>query len=118
MRNFFLLLLFSFVSWGADQPNFIVIFADDMGYADLECFGAPKTKTPHLNQMAAEGMKMTDFHVASPVCSPSRSALLTGRYPLNIGTAKGVFFPTSQDGMPAKEITIAEMLKQKNYETG
>ncbi|NQZ58063.1 MAG: sulfatase [Lentisphaeraceae bacterium] len=117
MKVLLLLLCFCSALIAEKKTNFIVIFADDMGYADLECFGAPKTKTPNLNKMAAEGMKMTDFHVASPVCSPSRGALMTGRYPHRIGIAKGVFFPHSKNGMPSSEITIAEMLKEKNYNT-
>lgn len=117
MKVLLLLLCLSSTLFAQKKTNFIVIFADDMGYGDLECFGAPKTKTPNLNKMAAEGMKMTDFHVASPVCSPSRGALLTGRYPHRIGIAKGVFFPHSKDGMPSSEITIAEMLKEKDYNT-
>ena len=117
MKVFAVLMCLFLPLVGAEKPNFIVIFADDMGYGDLECYGAPKTKTPYLNQLAEEGMLMTDFHSASPVCSPSRGALLTGRYPQRIGIAKGVFFPHSQNGMPASEITIAELLKKKDYST-
>lgn len=113
----FVMCLFLCLPLLADQPNFVVIFTDDMGYGDLQCYGAPKTKTPHLDTLAAEGMRLTDFHVASPVCSPSRGALLTGRYPYRIGIASGVFFPHSQKGMPSSEITIAEVLKKKNYQT-
>ncbi|NQZ59696.1 MAG: sulfatase, partial [Lentisphaeraceae bacterium] len=117
MRIFLLVLCccFSSVLLAEKKTNFIVIFADDMGYGDLQCFGAPKTKTPHLDQMAAEGMKMTNFHVASPICSPSRGALMAGRYPHRMGIANGVFRPGSKKGLPIAEITIAEILKEKNY---
>ena len=63
------------------QPNFVVIFCDDLGYADVGCFGSKHNKTPHIDKMAAEGIRFTDFYVTAPVCSPSRSSLLTGCYP-------------------------------------
>lgn len=65
----------------ADQPNFVVIFCDDLGYGDLRSFGNPTIKTPHLDRMAQEGQKWTQFYSADPVCTPSRAGLLTGRYP-------------------------------------
>ena len=99
------------------QPNFLVIFTDDQGYQDIGCFGSPLIRTPNLDRMAAEGMRFTDFYAASPVCSPSRGALLTGKYPARLGIAKGVFFPSSQNGLASEEITIAEVLKQKEYAT-
>lgn len=98
-------------------PNIIFIFADDLGYGDLGCFGATDIKTPHIDRMAAEGIKFTEFYSASPVSSPSRAGLLTGRHPLRMGI-HGVFTSESFSGMPAEEVTIAEMLKQKNYATG
>ncbi|WP_282134019.1 sulfatase family protein [Seonamhaeicola maritimus] len=100
-----------------DQPNFIVIFTDDQGYEDLSCFGSNKLKTPNLDQMAKEGVKLTSFYVASSVCSPSRAALLTGRMPKRVGVP-GVLFPRKNEkGLPTEEITIAELLKEKNYAT-
>ena len=72
----------------ADQPNIIIVFNDDMGYGDLGCFGATKIKTPRIDQLAQEGMRFTDFYVASPVCSASRASLLTGCYHL-WGGARG-----------------------------
>ena len=105
----------------SDKPlNVIIIFADDMGYGDLGSFGNPTIKTPNLDQLAVEGQKWTEFYVASPVCTPSRAALLTGRYPIRNGKTshkRSVLFPNSAKGLPPSEITIAEVLKQKEYTT-
>lgn len=103
----------------ADLPNFVIIFADDLGYGDLGCFGHPTIRTPSLDQMAREGMKLTQFYAAAEVCTPSRAALLTGRLPPRSGMCgqRRVFFPDSKGGLPADEITIAELLKSKGYAT-
>ena len=98
------------------EPNFIVIFCDDMGYADIGPFGAKGYETPNLNRMAAEGMIFTDFHVGRAVCSPSRSAILTGSYPKRVSVNSN-FMPTSKTGLNPDEVTIAEVLKQQNYAT-
>ncbi len=98
-------------------PNIVFIFADDLGYGDLGCFGATDINTPNINAMANEGVKFTDFYSASPVCSPSRAGLLTGRLPQRMGI-NGVFFPDSYTGMPESEVTIAELLKTKGYTSG
>jgi len=104
------------------KPNFVVIFIDDMGYGDIEPFGSTINKTPHLNRMAAEGMKLTSFYVAAPVCTPSRAALMTGCYPKRVGLASGswhcVLFPKDPHGLNPKEITIAKVLKGAGYATG
>ena len=68
-----------------NRPNFIIFFADDMGYGDLDCYGHPNIRTPNLNQMASEGVRLTSFYSTASVCTPSRVALLTGRYPVRTG---------------------------------
>jgi arylsulfatase A len=100
-------------------PNVVVIFIDDMGYADIEPFGAPKYKshkTPNLNRMAKEGIRFTDFYVAQAVCSASRTALLTGCYPNRIGI-HGALDHRAKHGISDNETTIAEVLKTKGYAT-
>jgi arylsulfatase A len=101
----------------ADKPNIIIVFNDDMGYADLSCFGAPKIKTPRVDKLAQDGRKFTDFYVASPVCSASRASLLTGCYHNRVGVG-GVFFPNrGHVGLDPKHVTIAEVLKTVGYKT-
>ncbi len=97
-------------------PNIIVIFADDLGYGDLACYGAEKIKTPNLDRMAAEGMRFTDFYCSAAVCSPSRAGLLTGRYHVRMGI-NTVFFPQSRDGLDTSEICVARLLKERGYAT-
>lgn len=99
-----------------EKPNVILIFTDDLGYGDLGCYGSPIIRTPHLDRMAAEGMRFTDFYSASSVCTPSRAALLTGRYPIRSGMNK-VLFPDSKGGLPEEEKTIARLLKEAGYAT-
>ena len=103
------------------KPNIIIINCDDMGYGDLACFGNPTIKTPHLDRMAQEGQKWTSFYVSSPVSSPSRAGLMTGRMGVRTGMygdKRGVLFPNSKGGLPSDEITLAEMLKEAGYQTG
>lgn len=116
----FFLLLLSQLQAQEKPPNFVVIFCDDLGYGDLSSFGNPTIHTPHLDRMAMEGQKWTQFYVADPVCTPSRAALMTGRYPIRNGMSSAkrvVLFPDSAGGLPESEVTIAEVLKQKGYAT-
>lgn len=99
------------------KPNIVFIFADDLGYGDLGCFGAKDILTPNIDEIAKEGIRFTDFYSASSVCSPSRAALLTGRLPQRMGI-NGVFFPDSYTGLSPVEITIPEVLKKSSYVTG
>jgi arylsulfatase A-like enzyme len=102
---------------GGRRPNIVLIFADDQGYQDLGCFGSPLIKTPNIDRLAEEGMKFTSFYVASPVCTPSRAALMTGCYPKRVGLHKGVLFPGHKTGLNPSEVTIAELLKEQGYAT-
>jgi len=119
---FLLLVLFSTTLSAADKPNIIYIFCDNLGYGDIGCFGSTKHKTPHLDQMAEEGLKLTSYYAASGVCTPSRAALLTGCYPRRVGLDNpdpdgAVLRPVSPNGLHPDEITIAEVLKEAGYAT-
>jgi len=98
------------------KPNFIVINIDDLGYADIGPFGSTLNRTPNLDRMAAEGMKLK-CHYAAPVCSPSRSALMTGCYPKRVLPIPGVLFPGAAVGLNPNEQTVAEVLKTVGYST-
>lgn len=100
----------------AALPNIVIIFIDDMGYADIGPFGAKGYKTPHLDRMASEGRIFTDFHSATAVCSASRAALLTGCYPERVSVL-GALFPDAKKGLNEDEMTLAELCKQKGFAT-
>lgn len=99
-------------------PNVVIFFTDDQGFGDLSCFGHPTIHTPNVDRMAAEGVKLTQFYVASPVCSPSRAALLTGCYPKRVGMHEHVIFPAYAHGLHPDETTIADVLSGAGYATG
>ena len=117
-----LTLLFTMQTRAEERPpNIVVIFCDDLGYGDLNCFGHPSIRTPNLDRMADEGMKFTNFYSAAPVCTPSRAALMTGRLPLRSGMTSNkrrVLFPDSAGGLQKSELTVAEALKKQGYATG
>ena len=97
-------------------PNVVLVYADDLGYGDIGAYGAKAIRTPHIDRLATEGVRFTDFYVAQAVCSASRAALLTGTYPNRIGIL-GALFPTSTNGIADGETTLAEVLKARGYAT-
>jgi arylsulfatase A-like enzyme len=117
-----LLLALPLMQASARKPNIIVVFCDDLGYADIGPFGSKTHATPVLNQMANEGMRLTDFYSTCPVCTPSRSSLMTGCYPRRVNMHVDeknlcVLFPAARKGLNPDEITIAEVLKEQDYAT-
>ncbi len=113
---FFILSAASLFSRVVKQPNFIIIITDDQGYQDLGCYGSPKIKTPEIDTMAREGARFSSFYSANAICSASRAALLTGRYPSRNGVFH-VYYPGAKNGLPPEEVTIAEVLKPVGYRT-
>lgn len=99
------------------QPNIIIFFTDDQGYGDLGSYGAEGFETPHLDQLASEGIRFTNFYVPATVCTPSRAGLLTGRYPKRSKLHEAVLFPYSNGGLSPNEYTMAEMLRDGGYST-
>jgi arylsulfatase A len=96
-------------------PNVVFILCDDLGYGDLGCYGS-KIRTPNLDRMASEGIRFTNFSSADPVCSPSRAALMTGRYPTRVGVPR-VLNPADKEGLNLDETTLANILRSKSYKT-
>ncbi len=116
------LIPFSFISAKEKRPNVILVFCDDLGYGDIGPFGSKTHATPVLDQMAKEGMCLTDFYSTCPVCTPSRASLMTGCYPRRINMHVDeknlcVLFPAARKGLNPNEITIAEILKNEEYRT-
>jgi arylsulfatase A-like enzyme len=105
----------------ATTPNIILIFCDDLGYGDLGCYGSAVNPTPRLDRMAAEGLRLTDFYVSAPLCSPSRASLLTGCYSQRVGLGTGetfgVLMPRDRIGLAPEEMTIADLLREAGYAT-
>lgn len=117
MRFFILLLtILPLLSFGR-PPNVIIIFTDDQGSVDLNCYGAKDLVTPHMDSLAKRGVRFTQFYAAAPVCSPSRAGLLTGRYPVRAGVPGNVPSRKGGIGMPALQVTIAETFKKAGYAT-
>ncbi len=122
MLRCFLLVSMVVLAWGcarptaAPQPNIVLLVADDLGYSDLALYADTGLVTPHLERMASNGMRFTDFYVAAAFCSPSRAALLTGKYPQRVGIYRGLN-PQTDIGLPPGEVTLAEMLRSEGYAT-
>ena len=123
-RGVLFLLLVASVSPGlraTTRPNLVIIMADDLGYGDLGCYGNQRIKTPHLDELAATGVRFTDFHSSGPVCSPTRAGLLTGRYQQRAGIPSVVYADpkrtTHTHGLQPREVTFAELLKDAGYKT-
>jgi arylsulfatase A len=110
------LLSASTISAAERPPNVVIIFADDLGYADVGCFGNKVIRTPNIDRIAAEGIRFTDFYVAQAVCSASRTALLTGCYPNRLGIL-GALGPAAKHGIHERETTLAQLLKTRGYAT-
>ncbi|MCM8532274.1 MAG: sulfatase [Lentisphaeraceae bacterium] len=121
--KFFLLVILCFSNFllANEKPNIIIVFTDDQGYADLSCFGGKHVSTPHIDTLASEGVRLTNFYVGSPLCTPSRAALMTGCYPkrIDIGTGSefAVLLAADKKGLNPEEVTIAEILKEQGYAT-
>jgi len=118
----FFTIIFFFVIVGCSsneqtKPNIIIFFTDDQGYADVGSFGAKGFETPNIDGLAKEGIRFTNFYVPATVCTPSRAALLTGKYPKRVGLHEGVISPYSTNGLAPEEFTMAEMLKEQGYST-
>lgn len=115
-----LLVLFalftSFAFAESARPNIVLILADDLGYGDLGCYGSSRIRTPHLDRLAGEGLRFTDFYVAQAVCSASRASLLTGCYANRVGL-EGALNHTSPTGIHAEELLLPELLRQQGYAT-
>ncbi len=125
MLNCCLLYACGIILWGIAvvsaepaKPNIIVILADDLGCGDLGCYGAQDIRTPNLDRMASEGTRFTDFAMIAPLCTPSRVALMTGRYPARFGLAVGVLRPDAAGGLPQEAQTLADVVKAQGYATG
>ena len=113
---FVCLLVSATLKADSDRPNIVLLLADDLGFADLSSFGSPAVQTPHLDQLAAEGLRGTHFHSASAVCSPTRASILTGRYPLSYGITR--HFNDVNMWLPRAATTLAEVLQRHGYATG
>jgi len=103
------------LSAAENPPNVVIIYADDMGYGDLHVYGSDLS-TPHIDRMAQEGIRFTNWTSAKPVCSPSHASLLTGRYPTRVGVPR-VLNPEDRTGMNLNEQTLADLLKARGYKT-
>jgi len=120
MKNWFSILIFGLLvqSLAAQQkPNVILIYADDLGYGDLSCYGATKIATPHLDQLAKQGLRFTNAHATSATCTPSRFALMTGQYPWR-QSGTGILPGDAALIVPTNQTTLPSLFQQAGYQTG
>ncbi len=115
-----LLAIEAFPVAAAERPNIVLIMVDDLGYHDLGCYGHPSIRTPVLDKLAADGIRLTSFYSGATVCTPSRMALLTGAYPSRLGWEKGVvgYMISTKQGLSPEALTMAEIFRDKGYRTG
>ena len=118
LKNLVVLLAFAVLLRGgaavaAERPNVILMMADDLGYHDLSCYGSETMRTPQLDEMASEGVRLTSFYAGNTVCTPSRMALMTGAYPTRVGWSGGVmgYKIKRQNALATEALTIAEVFK-------
>lgn len=109
-------ILFASTVQAESKPNILVMLADDLGYSDLSCYGSTENETPHLDALANQGLRLTDFYAACAVCSPSRAASLTGRFPVRVGVYSWIH-PSQKIHLRVEEKTTAELLKAAGYRT-
>jgi arylsulfatase A-like enzyme len=112
-----MLLTVGGVAAGAERPNVVLILADDLGYGDLSCYGCPDLRTPRLDRLAQQGVLLTDCYSNASVCSPTRAALMTGRYQQRIGLEWAVYYQVGAEGLPPGETSIAQMIRHAGYAT-
>jgi arylsulfatase A-like enzyme len=101
----------------AKRPNVVLILTDDMGYADLACYGSKDIRTPHCDRLAREGTRLTDFYSNAPVCTPTRAALMTGRWQQRVGLEWAIYPGQKEPGLPTSETTLPRMLRDAGYRT-
>jgi arylsulfatase A-like enzyme len=101
-----------------NKPNVVLILADDLGYADLGCYGCKDIRTPHIDRLAREGVRLTDFYANGPVCTPTRAALITGRYQQRVGLEWALTHETKAAGLPVSDASLPQRLKANGYSTG
>ena len=100
------------------KPNVVIVLTDDIGYADFGCYGAKDIKTPNVDKLAKQGVRFTDFYSNGPVCTPTRAALMTGRWQQRVGLEWAIFPGQRDPGLPTAEVILAKMLKDAGYATG
>jgi arylsulfatase A len=99
------------------RPNVLLILADDLGYADLGCYGGKDIRTPNLDRLAEEGVRLTDFYASSPICTPTRASLIPGRYPQRFGFDWVIRYDEKDRGLPSRGASLPQLLRNRGYAT-